>query len=186
MATPTIPAGQEGGLIRVQEAAVTALPRWARGKRRALEVARHGAPTEPDLIGNSIEGPALLMRRPPLVIEGPPSRPPLARQSCCRGGRLGGERPRGGLGGARWTGQIVHWCRVGPALGLALHPCGRAGGEDLSPEVGFCALAIKPSSTMTDECHLIGGWSGPAWEQSAMMPVLVAASRSTAGHEPDC
>ncbi len=90
--TPTIPPGQESGFVRIEETAVAAMPRLALGKRRALEVALHGAPTEPDLIGNRIQGPALSMVHPDLLVVGHPLGPP-------RGGE--GRRPSGGPRGHR-------------------------------------------------------------------------------------
>jgi len=71
-------------------------------------------------------------------------------------------------------------------LPAMLTAAGLTEAHVVEAEAGFCALAITPSSTMMGECHLTGGWSGPAWKRSAMIPVLVAASRSTAGRETDC
>jgi hypothetical protein len=107
--TPAVPPGQEGGFVRIKEAAVAAMPRRALGKRRALEVALHGVPTEANLRRHGVQRPTLRMLRPDLVIMGPPSGAPLAGPSGRCGGRLGrGERDRGGLGSGRRTGRIVH------------------------------------------------------------------------------
>jgi hypothetical protein len=86
MATPAIPPSQEGGFVGSKEAAVAAMPRLALGKHGALEIPLDGAPTEPHLRRNGVQRPALPMRRPGLVIVGPPSGPPLAGQACRRGG----------------------------------------------------------------------------------------------------
>jgi hypothetical protein len=48
--TPEVPPGQEDGFTRIEETAVAAMPRLALGKCRVLEIALHGAPTEPDLV----------------------------------------------------------------------------------------------------------------------------------------
>ncbi len=53
--TPTIPPSQEGRVVRVEEAAVTTMPRLALGERRALEVPPHGTPTEPDLVRDRVQ-----------------------------------------------------------------------------------------------------------------------------------
>jgi hypothetical protein len=86
--TPVIPTSQEHGFIRIEETAVTAMPRLALGKCRGLEIALHGAPTETHLLRDGVQRPTLLMRPPDLVIVGPPLGTPLAGQSCRRGGRL--------------------------------------------------------------------------------------------------
>jgi hypothetical protein len=76
--TATIPPGQEGRLVRIEEAAVAAMPGLALGKRRALQIPRHGAPTEAHRRRDGVQRPPLLMRRPDLVLLGPPSGAPLA------------------------------------------------------------------------------------------------------------
>ena len=113
--TPAVPPGQEGGFVRIEEAAVAAMPRLALGKRRALEVALHGAPTEPDLLRDGIQRPALLMVGPDLLVVGPPAGPAAGGASRAAavddcGGASGTEA---GLGGCRRTGGIVHaaWAR---------------------------------------------------------------------------
>jgi hypothetical protein len=68
--TPAIPTSQGGGFVRIEEAAVAAMQRLALGKRRVLEIALHGAPTEPDPMRNGIEGPALPMVHPDLLVAG--------------------------------------------------------------------------------------------------------------------
>jgi hypothetical protein len=84
--TPAIPASQEHGFVRIGNAAVAAMPRLALRKRRALEIALHGAPTEAHLLRDGVQRSPLLMIRPDLVIMGPPSGTPLAGQSCRCGG----------------------------------------------------------------------------------------------------
>jgi hypothetical protein len=84
--TLVVPAGQENGFIGIKETPITIMPGLPFGKRRALEIALHGAPTDANLLRDGIQGPALLMRRPDLVIMGPPPGAPLARLS--RGDRV--------------------------------------------------------------------------------------------------
>src|SRR5262249_50770883 len=72
IATPAVPPGEEGGFVGIQNTAVAAMPRLALRKRRALEVPLHGAPTEPDLVRDGVQRPALPMGGPDLVIVGPP------------------------------------------------------------------------------------------------------------------
>ena len=135
---PAVPPGQEGRFVRIEEAAVAGIHRLALGKRGALQIALHGAPTEADLRRNGVQGPPLLMMRPDLVILGPPSGPPLAGQACCGGGRLRrGEQHRRWLGGCRQTGRIVHRHGRG-ALGIGLRQLGSMGGEHL----GQCVREI--------------------------------------------
>jgi hypothetical protein len=86
--TPIVPPGQEGRFVRIEEAAVAAMPRLALGKCRALKIPLDGAPTEPHLLGDGVQSPPLLVISPDLVILGPPLGTPLASQSCRRGGRL--------------------------------------------------------------------------------------------------
>ena len=109
IATPTIPPGQEGGVVRSEHAVVAAMPRLALRKRRALEVARHGGPTEAHLRCDGVQRLPLPMIRPDLVRVGPPLGTPLTGQPCRRRGRLLRCEPhRGGLRGCRRTGRIVH------------------------------------------------------------------------------
>jgi hypothetical protein len=49
MPTAVVPPGQEGGVGRLEAAAGAAMPRRARGDRRAVAVARPGAPAEAHL-----------------------------------------------------------------------------------------------------------------------------------------
>ena len=58
--TPAVPTGQEDSFIRIEKTAVAAMPRLALGKRRALEIALHGAPTDAHLLRDGIQGPPLL------------------------------------------------------------------------------------------------------------------------------
>ena len=74
--TSAIPPSQEGGFVRIEDAAVAAMPRLALGERRALEVALHGAPTEPDLVRNGVQRPPLPMGGPDLLVGRHPLGPP--------------------------------------------------------------------------------------------------------------
>ncbi len=114
IATAVVPPGQEGRFVRIEETAAAAMSRLALGECRILEVALHGAATEPDLVRNGIEGPALPMLRPDLLVAGHPLRPPRGgerRRPCGRllrrerhggeagaGGRVGGIMQRRGHG----------------------------------------------------------------------------------------
>jgi hypothetical protein len=92
----------------------------------------HGAPTEANLRRDGIQGPPLRMRRPDLVIMGPPPGAPLAGQSCRRAGRrLGGNRDGGLRGGYRNTGGIMQRRGRGCALGIDARQLGSLGGEHL-------------------------------------------------------
>jgi hypothetical protein len=115
--TAAIPSSQQHGFVRIENAAVTAMPRRPLGERRALEVTLHGASTEAHLLGHGVQCPPPLMIRPDLVVVGPPLGPPLARQACRRGGRLGrGERhPEAGPGAA--AGSVGSCTGVGAARG---------------------------------------------------------------------
>jgi hypothetical protein len=98
--TPAVPPGQEDGLVRIEATAVAAMPRLALRKRRALEIALHGAPAEPDLVRHRIQGPALPMGAPDLLIAGHPRGPPRrgkGHRPCGR--RRGRERHGGNTGG---------------------------------------------------------------------------------------
>jgi hypothetical protein len=103
MPTPVVPAGQEGGFVRVQEAAAAAMARLALGERGALQIPRHGAPTEPHLLGHGLQGPALPMGGPDLLVDRHPLRPPRGTKGCCPGGGLWGREWHGGKarGGGR-------------------------------------------------------------------------------------
>ena len=76
------------------------MPRLALGERRALEVALHGAPTEPDLVRNRIQSPALPMVRPDLLVVGHPLGPPRGGEGRGPCGRLRGRERHGGEVGA--------------------------------------------------------------------------------------
>ena len=91
------------------------MPRLALGERRALEIALHGAPTEPDLLRDGVQRPPLPMVRPDLLIVGPPLGPPLAAPGVpprwTTAGGASGTVERLGAGGR--VGGIVHaaWAR---------------------------------------------------------------------------
>ena len=130
--TAVVPPGQESSFVRIEETVVAAMPRWALRKRRALEVALHGASTEAHLLRDGVQRPSLLMICPDLVIVGPPLGPPLAGQACRCSGRLWrGERHRGWLEGYPRTGRIVHRRGRGEAWGIDPRQLGRVGGEYL-------------------------------------------------------
>jgi hypothetical protein len=134
--TPVIPPSQESGFVRIETTAVAAMVRLALGKRRALEVPLHGAPTDADPVGNRIEGPSLLMLCPHLLVVRPPPGAPLVGQSSRRGGRLWrGERDRGWLGSCRRTGRIVHRRRRMGMLRSDERQLGGVSPEDVSQHV---------------------------------------------------
>jgi hypothetical protein len=117
--TAAVPPGQEGRLVRVEEAVVAARARWALGERRALEVPPHGTPTEACGLRDGVQRPPLRMIGPDLMIMGPPSGPSLAGQACRRGGRLGrGEWHRGEAGAGGRVGGVVQRRGHGAALGI--------------------------------------------------------------------
>jgi hypothetical protein len=84
--TPVVPGGQESGFIGIKAAPIAIRSRLPLGKRGALEVPLHRAPTDTDALGDRIEGPALLMIGPHLLVVGPPPGAPLAGQACRGGG----------------------------------------------------------------------------------------------------
>src|SRR2546426_7700499 len=97
--TPAVPTGQEDGFVRIEDTAVAAMSRLALGKRRALEIPLHGAPTEPDLVRHRIQGPALPMVRPYLRVAGHPLSPPGGGEGHSPCGRLLGRERHGGEAG---------------------------------------------------------------------------------------
>jgi hypothetical protein len=118
MATPTIPPGQEGGLVRIEEAAATAMARLARGEHRALEVPPHGTPAEPDLVRDRVQRPALPMVAPDLLVGGHPLGSPRGGERQCPGGRLRGRERHGAEAGPEGRGGgIVHGRRRTGMLG---------------------------------------------------------------------
>jgi hypothetical protein len=91
---------------------------WRAGHGGLCRVPRHGAPTEAHLLRHGVQRPPRLLRRPALVIMGPPSGAPRAGQACRRRGRLWrGERDRGGRGSCRRPGRLVHRRRRTGLLG---------------------------------------------------------------------
>lgn len=93
------------------------MSRLALGKRRVLEIALYGAPTEPDLVRDRIQGPALPMVRPDLFVVGHPLRPPNGSKGHRPCGRLRRRKRHGGdIGG--WPGGIMHGCWCHEVLGI--------------------------------------------------------------------
>jgi hypothetical protein len=134
--TPAIPPGQEGRFVRIEETAVAAMPRLALGKRRAPEIPLHGAPTEPDLSGNRIQGPALPMVRPDLLVASDPLYPPRGGAGHCPcGWLLGREQHGGATGGRGWAGGIVHGCWCRDVLGIDARQLWGVGPEDVGQHV---------------------------------------------------
>jgi hypothetical protein len=134
VATATVPPGQKSGFVRIEEAAVTAVPRLAFGKGWALEVALHGAATEPHLFGNHIQGPALPMVRPDLLVMGHPLRP-------SRGGSR--RRPSGWQG--RW-GHVAAWVRRG--LGIDARQLRGVRPEHVGQHICQIPQQMKPVGHM--------------------------------------
>jgi hypothetical protein len=102
--TAIVPPGQEGGFVRIEEAAAAAIPRWALGERGALEIPLHGAATAPDLLGNGIQRPALPMIAPALLVDGQPLRPPRSGA-----GHLPAWRVVGAQAARRRSGRRGRW-----------------------------------------------------------------------------
>lgn len=121
VATSTIPPSQEGGFVRVEEAAVTGMPRVALGECRALEVSPHGTPTEPDLMCHRVQRPPLPMVGPDLLVGHHPLRPPRGGEGRRPWGRLRGrERHSGDAEASGSRGGIVQ--RRGRGGGLGIDP----------------------------------------------------------------
>jgi hypothetical protein len=117
-------------------------PGWP--ERRALQIPLYGAPTEAHLLRDGVQRPPLLMIPPDLVIVGPPLGPPLAGQSCRRGGRLWrGERHRGWLRGCCRTGRIVHRCGR-DVWGIDPRQLRSVGGEHLGQYVRKIVQQMEP------------------------------------------
>jgi hypothetical protein len=119
VATAVVPPGQEGRFVGLEEAAVAAMPWLALGKCRALKIPLHGAPAEPDLVRNRVQGPALPMLRPALLILGHPRGPPCGGEGRGPCGRLRrGERHGGEVRGRCSVVGIVPGRRGRGVLGL--------------------------------------------------------------------
>jgi hypothetical protein len=73
--TPAVPTGQEDSLLRIEDAPVAVMPRLALGKCRGLEISLDNTQSEPDLVRHRIQGPALPMIRPNLLVAGHPLGP---------------------------------------------------------------------------------------------------------------
>jgi hypothetical protein len=109
IATPAVPTGQEGGFGGIEEAPVAVMPRLALGKRRALKIPRHGTPTDPDMVRHRVQGPALPMVRPALLVASHPLSPPSEGEIHRSGGRrLGRERHGRDTQGRGRASGIVH------------------------------------------------------------------------------
>jgi len=97
IATAVVPPGQQGRFVGIEEAAAAAMSRLALRECRTLEISLHGAATEPDLVRDRLQRPALSMGGPDLQVTGHPLRPPRrgkGYRSCrwlLRGKRHGGE-----------------------------------------------------------------------------------------------
>jgi hypothetical protein len=149
-----MPPSQAGGFVRIEQTAGAALARLALGKRRALGVPLHGAPTAADPVGNRREGPALLMIGPYRLGVRPPPGAPLAGQSYRRGGRLGrGERGRGRLGSCRRPGRSVHRRRSTGLLRLDERQPGGVSPEDVGPRVREMLPQMKPIRHLARRGH---------------------------------
>jgi hypothetical protein len=145
IATAVVPPGQEGRFVWVEETAATAMSRLALGERRALEVAPHGAATEPDLVRDRVQRPALPMVAPDLLVGGHPLGPP---------GGGDGQRPYGGLWGceryggeARGIGRvcrIVHGRRHTGVLGMDARQLRGVGPEHVGQHVREVLQQVKP------------------------------------------
>jgi hypothetical protein len=118
MPTPTIPPSQAGGVVRVEEAAVTTMPRLALGEHRALEVPPPGTPTAPDLGRDRVQRPALPMVAPDLLVGGHPLRPPRGGEGYCPCGGLWGRERHGGKKVSGREGGVVQQRGHSAALGL--------------------------------------------------------------------
>jgi hypothetical protein len=150
--TPAVPPGQEGGFVRIEQAAVAAIPRLVLGERWALEVALHGAPTEPDLVRNRIQGPALPMGRPDLLVLGHPLGPPRGGEGRDPCGRLrGGERHGGEVRDRCSVFGIVHGRRRTGVLGIDQRQL-----RGVSPEQGFFAQSAEKVYSRISQSGLDG------------------------------
>jgi hypothetical protein len=155
VATAALPPGEERGRVRLEEAAVTALPRRARGRRGAVEGARPGTAPAPHRRRQRLPRPALRLSGPALVLRRPPWGPSRAGQAGCRGGRRGrGARPRGEAGAGGRGGGVGPPRGPGDALGR--EPRARWG---VSPEPGGPPLRqrVPPRTAVGD----LAGEGGP-------------------------
>ena len=143
--TPTIPPSQEGGFVRVEEAAVTTMPRWALGERRALEVPPHGTPTAPDLVRDRVQRPALPMVAPDLLVGGHPLGPPGGGEGYCPCGWLRGRERHGGKGGdGGGVCGIVHGRRRTGMLGSDACQLRGVSSEHVGQHVREILQQMKP------------------------------------------
>jgi hypothetical protein len=151
MATPAVPAGQEGGCVRSEEAAATAMARGALGDRGALQRALPGAPTEPHRRGHGIPGPALPLGHPTRLVGGHPRRGPRGGEGRGVGGGLWGREGHGGTaGGGGRVGGIGHRCWCRKVLGMTAR---HRRGVSPAP-VGQHVRAILPQRATVG--HLTG------------------------------
>ena len=63
-----IPALEQRRFVGVQQAAPAVTPLFAPRKRGGLQVTLHGAQTDPKVLGNGGDGPALAVQRPDLFM----------------------------------------------------------------------------------------------------------------------
>lgn len=150
MPTPTIPARQEGGFVRIKKAAVAAMARLALRERRAREVAPHGAPTEAHLLSDGVQRPAPLMEAPDLLVGGDPLGPPGGGERQCPCGGLRGRERYGGMAGVGGqVGGVVHrwWCRE--VLGSDARQLRGVGPEHVGQRVREVLPQVKPIRHLT-------------------------------------
>jgi hypothetical protein len=145
MPTPAVPTRQEDGFVGIEEAPVAVMPRLALGKCGGLEIPLDRAPTEFKVVRPRVQGPALPMRRPDLLVAGHPLGTPTGgegRRPCGRRRRR--ERHGRDTRGCGWAGRIVHgrWGRE--ALGIDARQLGGVGSEHVGQHVREIVQQVKP------------------------------------------